>query len=187
MRNLNNNKNLHQVSERELARLAGISRTTLRHIKEGERNASLKTLKKIAQASHRELELFEYLKNSKADFRYSVPVVSLAVSQEGEDSWKLHFFNLIDEFLRTKDARLLITPPVRALNPRLQALISAIVLELCHRSEFSPPAWALDAAPLSQPWFVSGIESLKASAILESPARFKMKNVFILENFFERA
>jgi hypothetical protein len=40
---------------------------------------------------------------------------------------------------------------------------------------------------LSEPWFVSGMENLKASALLESPLPFRRNNVFVLGNFLSRA
>jgi hypothetical protein len=40
---------------------------------------------------------------------------------------------------------------------------------------------------LDSPWFVAGIENLKASALVESPVRFRKRNIFVLANFLERA
>ena len=49
------------------------------------------------------------------------------------------------------------------------------------------PPWTSGVGPLDRPWFVSGYESLKASALAESPAPFRSRNVFVLANFLERA
>ena len=53
--------------------------------------------------------------------------------------------------------------------------------------KISPPKWAQSMTALNKPWFVSGMESLKASALLESPLGFRAKNIFVHENFLERA
>ncbi|NCO37375.1 MAG: hypothetical protein COZ06_23865 [Armatimonadetes bacterium CG_4_10_14_3_um_filter_66_18] len=41
--------------------------------------------------------------------------------------------------------------------------------------------------PLPEPWFVSGIENLKATALVESPTHFRKRRIFVLGNFLERA
>jgi hypothetical protein len=40
---------------------------------------------------------------------------------------------------------------------------------------------------LPDPWFVAGIENLKASALVESPVQFRRNNIFVLGNFLSRA
>jgi hypothetical protein len=40
---------------------------------------------------------------------------------------------------------------------------------------------------LPAPWFVAGVENLKASALVESPVQFRRNNVFVLGNFLARA
>jgi len=183
---MNSSKLNEKISERQLALKAGLSRTSLRLLKKGQLNPTLKTLKKIAEASDHSLEILQYPKNSSADFRYSIPVVSYLTQLEGFGSWKIHFFNFINELVRTKDSRLFISPPIKKLDKKLQALLAVIVMELCHRNNWPPPLWADDISSLQHPWFLSESESLKASALLESPLRFKLKNIFILENFFDR-
>ena len=48
------------------------------------------------------------------------------------------------------------------------------------------PPWTGGVGPLERPWFVSGYENLKASALVESPARFRSRNVFVLAGFLDR-
>jgi hypothetical protein len=40
---------------------------------------------------------------------------------------------------------------------------------------------------LPRPWFVAGVENLKATALVESPLPFRRNNVFVLGNFLSRA
>ena len=49
------------------------------------------------------------------------------------------------------------------------------------------PAWAAGCHFLPEPWFVSGVESLKATALVEAPLAFRRNNVFVLGNFMSRA
>ena len=65
--------------------------------------------------------------------------------------------------------------------------MAATVLELSKELKLRAPLWAKKARPLQTPWFVSGIENLKATALLESPLSFRSKNVFVLNNFLDRA
>jgi len=51
----------------------------------------------------------------------------------------------------------------------------------------APPWWANRPLVLAEPWFVSGMENLKATALVESPVQFRRNNVFVLGNFLSRA
>lgn len=57
---------------------------------------------------------------------------------------------------------------------------------LCDELGLEPPAWlaAVPASPL--PWFVAGMENLKAIALAERPLRFRIRRIFVLENFLSR-
>lgn len=68
-----------------------------------------------------------------------------------------------------------------------RALISSSVRYLCSREFKIPiPSWASDSIWLKDPWFVSGIENLKAMALVESPIEFRSNHIFVLSNFLSR-
>lgn len=119
--------------------------------------------------------------------RESTVAISFKIIGDGEKSWRIHLMNMVDEFNTTYDERLFVLPPHPKLNARIAALIAGTIVELCHANKMTPPDWALTMSPLEKPWFVSGIENLKASALVESPMGFRMKNIFVLENFLSRA
>jgi len=48
------------------------------------------------------------------------------------------------------------------------------------------PGWILEVPACKDPWFVSGMESLKAIALVESPLQFRIRKIFVLENFLSR-
>ncbi|RIL10041.1 MAG: hypothetical protein DCC75_05205, partial [Proteobacteria bacterium] len=118
---------------------------------------------------------------------YSTIAVAMKVQQAGFESWKLHFMELVDEFRRTLDARLILLPPPKDLEARLTALLASIVRTLCFEAKMDTPEWAARRYFLESPWFVSGIEALKASALLESPMAFRTNNIFVQDNFLSRA
>lgn len=95
--------------------------------------------------------------------------------------------NLVDEFRRTLDPRLLLLPPVRDLALELKALLASIVMSLCGEAGMNVPGWARKRHPLPTPWFVAEVESLKAMALVESPLPFRRNNIFVLDNFLQRA
>jgi hypothetical protein len=48
------------------------------------------------------------------------------------------------------------------------------------------PRWILEVPACKDPWFVSGLENLKAIALVESPLQFRLRKIFVLENFLSR-
>jgi len=77
--------------------------------------------------------------------------------------------------------------PIPPGHRRFDALAASTAEHLGARLDFQPPTWLSGIAACDGPWFVSGLESLKAIAIVESPAPFRMRNIFVLENFLDRA
>jgi hypothetical protein len=97
----------------------------------------------------------------------------------------LYLMEFVDEFRRTRDPRSL-QEPFALSDERLDALAAATGEKLCLDAGFEPPAW-LDGVPACRnPWFVSGLESLKAIAVVESPLPFRLRKVFVLGNFLAR-
>ncbi|MCB0342573.1 MAG: hypothetical protein H6626_14415 [Pseudobdellovibrionaceae bacterium] len=95
--------------------------------------------------------------------------------------------DMVDEFRKTCDMRLFALNPDRSCPHSIHVLIAATVIALCEEVGLTAPKWANDTKALEQPWFVSGVESLKASALLESPYAFRSKNIFVHKNFLARA
>jgi hypothetical protein len=48
------------------------------------------------------------------------------------------------------------------------------------------PGWLASVPACRDPYFVSGMENLKAISIVESPLRFRIRKIFVLENFPSR-
>jgi len=121
-----------------------------------------------------------------ANSDYCIPVISQKILTDGVESWKVHLMNFVDHFRKEQDPRLILSPPVMATPAHLKALIAAVVWKLCWESDLPIPEWVFQVSRLLKPWFVSGIENLKASAIVESPLPFRYFNLFVLSNFLER-
>jgi hypothetical protein len=116
----------------------------------------------------------------------SVGAAAAHILADGENSWKGWLFELVDDFRRQPSVALIAEPPPAALPARLRCLLAATVESLCSEQGWVPPAWCAAIAALPAPWFVAEVENLKASALVESPAFFRQRNVFVLENFLVR-
>lgn len=97
------------------------------------------------------------------------------------------FFDAVDETRRTRQFDTLRHLYERSRRTREKALINSTACALAAEMGLPPPWWAMNPLVLDEPWFVSGVENLKASALVESPVYFRRNNVFVLGNFLSRA
>lgn len=180
-------KRLHW-SQRELARKASIAYKSLQLIENGRHNPEVVTLGKLARALGYSPKVFrEYVEAFFASLPDAVEIFSRRIHLEGEISWKIHLFDFVDAFRATKDLNLIQRPPYASLEQRLCALIASTVETLCQEMGIPSPSWCDGIGVLSQPWFVVNLNTLKATALVESPIHFRKRNIFVLENFLKRA
>lgn len=101
------------------------------------------------------------------------------------ENWEIPFMDLVDDFRRNHKAVNIETPWVRD-NNKFDALIASTVEYLCHEQAIEIPNWILKIPACRRPWFVAGMENLKAIALVESPLEFRLRKIFVLENFLYR-
>lgn len=99
--------------------------------------------------------------------------------------WKIHLFDFVDDF-RTNKNPAAIEEPFPLGDEKVDALLAATAESLCRELDLETPEWLLKVPACRKPYFVSGVENLKATAIVESPLPFRIRKVFVLENFLER-
>src|SRR5262245_35088185 len=110
------------------------------------------------------------------------------------DSFDRCLANFLDEFYATPHADALAAQPA-LLAPALgevglvqDAYLAATAEELARRNQFPVPAWtAAEERKLHRPWFASPLAALRAVLLLESPAAFRSRNLFISQNALTRA
>lgn len=175
------------LSQRGLASLAGISYKTLQLIESGAHDPKVSTLEAIAKS----LGLPAHLVRKAVHDVLSLPedaiaVISERIVEDGEESWKLWLFNFVDAFRSKRDRSLIEMPPCEGLTPNIKALLASSVDTLCTDLQMEAPNWCATVPPLDRPWFVSGLESLKPMALIESPVHFRKRNIFVLGNFLSR-
>lgn len=176
------------LSQRGLARLAGLPFRTIQLLEKGGHDPQLSTIQKLAvalgappSALKRRLDS---LFRSPPD---SVVFTSERIVEEGEASWKIWILNFVDAFRENPSRELIEDPPIRETPPKILPLLASVVESLCEEAGMEIPAWCDSVPPLSRPWFVSEMESLKSMALMESPVHFRKRNIFVFENFLRRA
>src|SRR5205085_1774501 len=105
------------------------------------------------------------------------------------DSFDRCLANFLDDFYAAPVAEALAAQPA-LLAPafgergRVQdAYLAATAEELARSRDFPVPDWTDDAArKLHRPWFASSLAALRAVLLLESPAAFRSRNLFISAN-----
>ena len=176
------------LSQRRLASDAGVSFRCVQQLEEENHNWRISSLRRVARALDLPatgLELFidRYL----TVLPDSVEDISLRMHAEDFDSWKIHLFNFADRFRCERNIALIQNPPIQELDARRRALIASTVEMLCVELGMCSPDWCRGIRGLDTPWFVSGVDSLKAMALVEAPVPFRARNIFVLENFLSRA
>lgn len=176
------------LSQRQLARRAGVAYRTVQLIESGGHDPRWSTLSRLARTLGIAAgELDAAVAGCFAPDEESVEAVSAAIVREGSESWKGRLFEFVDAFRRMPGARLVEAPPATALDRKLKALVASVVESLCEERRMTAPLWCAGIGALDEPWFPADIESLKASALVEAPAQYRRRNIFVLGNFLARA
>lgn len=109
------------------------------------------------------------------------------------DSFDRCLANFLDGFYTLPNASALTNAPslLASQSDELgrvrDAYLAATAEKLACDNNFPIPAWtAADARKLHRPWFASPLAALRAVLILESPAAFRSRNLFISENALTR-
>lgn len=99
--------------------------------------------------------------------------------------WSRYLMSFVDEFRRTRELSLIAVPFAND-GSRMSAILAATAEQLCFETKLVTPLWIQQIKACDKPWFVSGMESLKAIALVESPLPFRLRKIFVLENFLTR-
>jgi hypothetical protein len=99
--------------------------------------------------------------------------------------WKLFLFDFVDNFRYSKDFRA-ISDPFELDDNKFDALLASTAESICKEINLEIPDWISEVPACDEPFFVSGFESLKAAAIVQSPLPFRLRKVFVMENFLSR-
>ena len=101
------------------------------------------------------------------------------------ENWGVWLMDFVDDFRYYKDPGM-VAEPFALKDERMDAVLASTAEALCDELGIEPPRWLQKVPACREPFFVSGLENLKAIAIVESPVRFRIRKVFVLENFLSR-
>ena len=99
--------------------------------------------------------------------------------------WCIHLMNFVDDFRYYRDPRA-VEEPFELSDDRMDALLASTAESLCDEIGIETPPWLAEIPACRDPYFVGEIQNLKAISIVESPVRFRMRKIFVLENFLSR-
>jgi hypothetical protein len=105
--------------------------------------------------------------------------------EEEPQHWCMHLMDFVDDFRYYKDPRAIVEP-FELCERKMDALLASTAEALCDELGFAPPLWLAEIPECERPYFVGGFENLKAISIVESPLRFRIRKIFVLENFLSR-
>lgn len=105
--------------------------------------------------------------------------------EDSENKW-IYLMDFVDNFRYYKDMTAVKDAVVTGKDGDLEALLTSVVEYLCDELEIDPPEWTSNIPACKDPCFVHGMENLKAISIVESPLRFRIRKIFVLENFLCR-
>jgi hypothetical protein len=83
---------------------------------------------------------------------------------------------------------LLESAPRSTGDVRWDAFLAALAEHLAYHNDLRVPAWTDGKARfLGRWWFPSDLPSVKSAALVESPAAFRRRGIFVTEDLFDRA
>ena len=99
--------------------------------------------------------------------------------------WKIALFDFVDDFRRSRDLAA-IAEPFETDDEHQDALFAGAIETLCDEMQLEIPDWVRNIPSCRKPYFPAKMDSLNAIAIVESPVRFRLRKIFVLENFLFR-
>ncbi len=105
--------------------------------------------------------------------------------EDPENNW-IYMMDFVDDFRYYKESDAIKDAIVTGKDADLDALLASVVEYLCDEIGSDAPGWTASISACKDPYFVHGMENLKAISVVESPLRFRIRKIFVLENFLSR-
>jgi hypothetical protein len=99
--------------------------------------------------------------------------------------WKIALMDFVDDFRYYRDPAA-IAQPFQLDDEEKDAVLAATIETLCDEMNIEIPNWLEDVPASREPVFLSRVEGLKAFSLAESPVHFRVRRVFVGDNFLFR-
>ena len=99
--------------------------------------------------------------------------------------WKIPLMDFIDDFRYYRDPAM-IAEPFDLSDERVDAVLASVIETLCVELGIAIPEWLSTVPACSEPYFLTEMDSLKAISLVESPVYFRVRKIFVTENFLHR-
>ena len=110
-------------------------------------------------------------------------------AQAADDDFQRAINVFLDDFRRVDrvEQQRMVADPIETCGP-LEGLMAGVVSALCREAGIEPPYW-VSRIYSPEPFFAFPARSLalRVRLMLESPAPLKIRNVFVPENYLQRA
>jgi hypothetical protein len=71
------------------------------------------------------------------------------------------------------------TLDLSGLAPFEANYVAAMIETACKNRDIAPPTWLSNIPPLADPWFATGLKSLRVHLLTASPPPFRRRNLYI--------
>ncbi len=169
------------LTQTRLAELAGTTQSAIAAYEAGTREPTVPVLARMIAAAGARLDLDV----GPDPFLYRLADVARDIAATGpvDEARRLR---LVFEFLRGSQedghplVLLVAAEPPPTGDPRFDALLAAVAEDLCVHADEVPPAWVHDSSRfLDHAWWVSGLPSARAAALVHAPASFRRRGVML--------
>jgi hypothetical protein len=99
--------------------------------------------------------------------------------------WKIALMDFVDDFRYHRDT-VAIREPFDLDDEQKDAVFASVIETLCSELGIEIPEWLSYVPACRDPYFMSEMESLKAISLVEAPIYFRLRKVFVMENFLFR-
>lgn len=99
--------------------------------------------------------------------------------------WKIALMDFVDDFRYNRDVAA-IAQAFELGDEEKDAVLAGTIETLCDELSLPIPKWLDDVPACTEPHFLSRVEALKAFSLAESPVHFRLRKVFVGDNFLSR-
>lgn len=99
--------------------------------------------------------------------------------------WKIALMDFVDDFRYHRNPTA-ISEPFDVGDQEKDAVLAGTIETLCDEMNITIPQWLRNIPACSEPQFLSRMENIKAFSLAESPVHFRVRKVFVCDNFLHR-